>query len=167
MSKIHYWREEEKQKYIYRNSRLLNSSLSIYLSMFFFLQEHAIVTRPYKLAQLASADISWLRGIWKSPWWWTSHAAVHQGVCLSVYFRALVCVPILHKHSLANVMQLSKAQPCKPIQLINSCAQPSRCKKKTLQGTGGDRQPSQMFNIRPLVSPPHYEVQTSETNNKC
>lgn len=82
-----------------------------------------------QLAHLASADISWLRGIWKSPCWWTSHAAVHLGVRLSVYFGVLVCVPVLHKHSLANVMQLSKGTTCKPIQLINSCAQPSRGKR--------------------------------------
>ena len=44
---------------------------------------------------------------------------------------------------------------------------PAKQRQNTLLGTGDERQPSQMFNIRLLVSPPHYETQTSETNNKC
>lgn len=96
-----------------------------------------------QLAQLASADISWLGGIWKSPCWWTSHAAVLLRVRLSAYFGALVCVPIFHKHSPANVMQLSKAQPAKTHSAHKQLCRAKQMQKTLLDNEGGG-QPSHM-----------------------
>lgn len=107
-----------------------------------------------QLARLASAVISWLWGIRKSPCWRTSHAVVHLGVRLSVYFWALVCVP----HSAQTLLQTWCNSPRHNLQAHSAhkqlCPAKQRQKKRLRHTPKEADNPSHMPDIRLLVSAP-------------
>lgn len=110
-----------------------------------------------QLVQLASADISWLRGIWQSPCWWTSHAVVHLGVCLSVYFWSTCLCAHFAQTLSCKCDAILQGTTCK-IHSVHKHLCPAKRSQTTSLDTHGGRQPGHLFNIGLLVSAPCYEA---------